>query len=179
MNNKAVSVILLILIGVSLLAMSLPSIQGQLGVNIFQVTPTEGTAGDKINVQGTINSADGEYRLYLGNTLVATNNSEGFYVNANFSVPEIQSGAYTLTLRDVTNRINATSSFTVQTGYFIKAVTPPSPSQMQEGNDLTLRVTVTGGKQGTAYAANVTVMLPSPLLTEYSQTVALSAPGQT
>ena len=179
MNNKAVSVILLILIGVSLLAMSLPSVQGQLGVNIFQVTPTEGTAGDKINVQGTINSADGEYRLYLGNTLVATNNSEGFYVNANFSVPEIQSGAYTLTLRDIANRINATSSFTVQTGYFIKAVNPPSPSQMQEGNDLTLRVTVTGGKQGTAYAANVTVMLPSPLLTEYSQTVALSAPGQT
>ena len=179
MNQKAVAVILLALLGVSSLLAALPSARGQLGVNIFQVTPTQGVAGDNVNVQGTIDTSDGEYRLYLANTLVATNTSDGYYVNANFTVPELPSGTYTLTLRDVLQKINATSTFTIQTGYSIRASKPSLPDQLQEGDDIVLTVTVTGGTPGKAYGANVTIVLPNPLLTEYSQTITLTASSTT
>jgi len=179
LTNKAFAATLLVLLGVSFLFMSFPPAFGQLGINIYTVTPTQAIAGEEINVQGTIDTSNGEYRLYLGNALVASNTSEGFYVNANFTVPELPGGDYTLILRDVARRINATSTFTIQTGYFIKAIKPSSPSQLQEGNEVALNVTVTGGNSGTTYYANVTVALPDPLLTEYSQMVTLSLSSQT
>ena len=179
MTNKAFAATLLVLLGVSFLFMSFPPAFGQLGINIYTVTPTQAIAGEEINVQGTIDTSNGEYRLYLGNALVASTTSEGFYVNANFTVPELPGGDYTLILRDVARRINATSTFTIQTGYFIKAIKPSSPSQLQEGNEVALNVTVTGGNSGTTYYANVTVALPDPLLTEYSQVVILSPSSQT
>ncbi|HLC01278.1 MAG TPA: hypothetical protein VJL33_08190 [Candidatus Bathyarchaeia archaeon] len=179
MTNKAFAATLLVLLGVSFLFMSFPPAFGQLGINIYTVTPTQAIAGEEINVQGTIDTSNGEYRLYLGNALVASNTSEGFYVNANFTVPELPGGDYTLILRDVARRINATSTFSIQTGYFIKAIKPSSPSQLQEGNEVALNVTVTGGNSGTTYYANVTVALPDPLLTEYSQVVILSPSSQT
>lgn len=167
------------LLSISSVLASLPSVQGQLGVNIYQVQPTEGIVGELINVQGTIDTTDGEYRLYLGGILVATNTSEGFYVNANFTVPELPRGDYTVTLRDVARRLNATNTLSIKTGYSIKAVKLPSPNLLQEGNDVALNVTVTGGSSGTTYSANVTVTLPDPLLTEYSQMVTLSLSSQT
>ena len=180
MNKKAFAAAILILLCISSALASLPLVQGQqLGVNIYQVSPTEGVAGELINVQGTIDTSNGEYRLYLGGRLVATNTSEGFYVNGNFTVPEIPGGAYTLILRDAARRINATSTFTVKTGYFIRAIKLPSPNLLQEGNDVVLNVTVTGGQSGTTYHANVTVALPDPLLTEYSQVATLSLSSQT
>ena len=179
MTNKAFAATLLVLLGVSFLFMSFPPAFGQLGINIYTVTPTQAIAREEINVQGTIDTSNGEYRLYLGNALVASNTSEGFYVNANFTVPELPGGDYTLILRDVARRINATSTFTIQTGYFIKAIKPSSPSQLQEGNEVALNVTVTGGNSGTTYYANVTVALPDPLLTEYSQMAILSPSSQT
>jgi len=178
LNKKAFAVTFLMLLSTSSMLMSLPLVIGQLGTNVYQVSPTEGSAGIAVNVQGTIDTTNGEYRLYLGNSLVATNKSDGYYVNANFTVPELPGGPYILTLRDVTRRINATSSFTVLPGYSIKAIKPTSPNQLQEGNDVALNVTVTGGTSGGTYGANVTVTLPDPLLTEYSQTVTLTLSTQ-
>ena len=97
----------------------------------------------------------------------------GYYVNANFTVPSLPGGSYDLTLRDVAININSTGttpeSFTVLTGYYISAV----PSQAQEGSSVALTVSVTGGTPNAAYAANVSVVLPSPLNTEYSTIVSL------
>ena len=178
MKKKVIAAVLLFLVGVSPILAYLSPVKGQLGVNLFQVTPTQGVPGRTVNVQGTINTANGQYNLYLGNILVATNTSEGSYVNANFTVPELPGGDHTLTLIDVAQRINASSTFTIQTGYFINAIEPSAPEQLQEGNDVVLNLTVTGGVSGISYAANVTVILPDPLLTEYSQIVTLSFPNQ-
>ena len=93
---------------------------------------------------------------------------QGYYVNANFTVPSFPSGSYDLTLKDVAFNINSTGTtpetFEVLTGYGITAV----PSQTQEGSSVALDVSVTGGTPNTAYVANVSVELPSPLNTEYS-----------
>lgn len=179
MKNRAFVILTILLLGASSILIPFPPVQGQLGVNVFQIDPTQGIAGQLINVQGTIDTSDGEYSIYLGNALVATNTSDGFYVNANFTVPQLPGGSYVLTLRDLTSKNNGTNTFLIQPGYFITAVKPPSPNQLKEGDAVTLNVTVTGGKPGTIYGANVTIVLPAPLLTEYSKILSLTASSQT
>ena len=110
----------------------------------------------------------------MGKTVVASGKSEGYYVDANFTVPELPSGPYALILRDVAININSTKQFTVTTGYAINAV----PSSVQEGNSVALTVSVSGGQLGISYSANIAVVLPSPLGTTYSKTVSLGTVSQ-
>ena len=147
-----------------------------LGVNIIQVTPTSttGPVGTTVIVQGTIYNSNSSYQIILGQTVVVSGTSEGYYVNANFTVPEMPSGTYSLILRDVGINVNSTQSFTVSTGYSINAV----PSSVQEGNSLTFNISVTGSPTGTSYSANVSVVLPSPLGSTYSKIVSLGTPNE-
>ncbi len=166
----------MVLMAMSILFMPLVYGQQSLGVNIFQITPAElnGIVGQSVNLQGTIYTSNGTYQVYLGRTLVATNKAEGFYVNSNFTVPELPAGTHQITLRDAAININATQRFDVKTAYSINAV----PKQAQEGNSVTLNVTVTGGQAGIGYNAEVSVVLPSPLSTKYSKAVNLGTPNQ-
>ena len=154
-------------------------VSGQLGLNIYLVSPTQGVAGQRVNVQGTIDTTNGTYELYMGSRLVATSKSEGFYVNANFTVPELPAADYTITLRDVARKENATETFTIAMGYSIAAIAPLPPAQLQEGTSIALNVTLTGANQGTTYYANVTIKLPGPLETEYSRLITLTLASQT
>jgi hypothetical protein len=179
LNKTASAALLLTLFCVSFILLALPPAQGQLGLNILQVQPTEAAAGQTVNVRGTINTSNGPYRLFLGDTLVTTGNAEGFYVNANFTVPELPGGVYTMILRDSTTNQMANSNFNIKRGYFITPMKPVSPEQLQEGDDVAINVTVTGGLADTTYIANVTVALPEPLLTEYSQIITLTSTSST
>lgn len=147
-----------------------------LGVTIIQLTPSTATGpvGTSVNIQGTIYISNGSYQIVLGKTVVTSGTSDGYYVNANFIVPELPSGTYALTLRDVGININSTQSFTVTTGYSVN----PIPALVQEGNSLTLNVSVTGAQSGTSYTANIAVVLPSPLGTTYSKAVTLGTPNE-
>ena len=179
MEKKAYAVFLLSLIIASVVLMPLSLVTGQFGVNIYTVTPEGGVAGQEVNLQGTINTQNGSYRVYLSNRLVASGASEGYFVNPNFTIPELPEGDYSLVLMDTTLNVNATSPFGVLIAYYIKAVEPSPPAQLQEGNDVVLNVTLTGGQLGATYHANVTVELPDPLKTAYSQTVTLTSSAQT
>ncbi len=152
------------------------TVSGQLGVYIYQVSPSNlvGTVGQFVNVQGTIDTSNGRYVVYFGSNLVVNNTADGFYVNANFTVPELPGGNYTLTLRDVTENVEDSKQFTVQTAYVVKAAVPSAPSILQEGSSVTLNVSVTGGPASAAVNPQITVMLPSPLSTNYSRTIPLS-----
>ena len=147
-----------------------------LGVTIIQVTPTRATGpvGTAVAVQGTIYNSNSSYQIVLGQNIVASGTSQGYYVYANFTVPEVPAGTYSLTLRDVAINVNSTQSFTVNTGYSVNAV----PSSVQEGNSLVLNVSVTGGASGTSYNANISVALPSPAGTLYTKMVALGTPNE-
>jgi hypothetical protein len=103
--------------------------------------------------------------------MVAQGVAEGYYVNTNFTVPELPAASYALILRDVAINVNASDTFTVQAGY---AVTPSS-STIQEGGSVTINVAVYGGALGTNYGATVTVTSPSG--TAYTATVNLGAPN--
>lgn len=179
MKEKAAAVTLLILLSVSFLFMPLSVVTGQLGVNILQVNPEEeGVVGQTVNLQGTIDTSNGRYQIWFDETLVLTNSSDGYYVNANFTIPQLPQGDYSITLRDVFTNANTTYDFTLKLAYYIQAVVPPSPELLQEGNDVTLNVTIAGVQSGTTHHANVTVELPAPLSTSYSRIVTLTASSQ-
>jgi Carboxypeptidase regulatory-like domain len=146
-----------------------------LGVSILQITPTEATGpvGSSVNIQGTIYTSNGSYQMILDKTVVSSGTSDGYYVNGNFTVPELPSGVYALTLRDVDINVNSTQQFTVTTGYSVNV----TPSSIKEGNSLTLIVSVTGGQSGVSYGADLAVVLPSPLSTTYSKTLTLGTPN--
>ncbi|MGA3289716.1 MAG: carboxypeptidase-like regulatory domain-containing protein [Candidatus Bathyarchaeia archaeon] len=175
MNKKIVAVTLLVLMSLAFALIPLTMIFGQsLGVGIILVTPSglSGTVGSAVNVEGTIDVSYGPYQVTFGNNVVAKGTAEGYYVNANFSVPQTPAGSYPIVLSDLTADINSSNtpeSFQVTIGYVINAI----PSQAQEGRSVVLNVSVTGGSPSTVYAANVTVVLPSPLNTEYSKIVPL------
>jgi hypothetical protein len=178
LNKKiiAVSILFLVALAAVITPLEVYAQNTNLGVGILQITPSSATApvGTSVNIQGTIYTSNGSYQIILGQTVVVSAVSEGYYVNTNFTVPELPSGAYALILRDVDINVNSTQSFTVTTGYSISSV----PSSIQEGNSLTLNVSVTGGQIGTSYTANVAVVLPNPLATAYSKTVTLGTPNQ-
>ena len=178
LNKKiiAVSILFLMALAAVVTPLEVYAQSTNLGVTILQITPSTATGpvGSSVNIQGAIYTKNGSYQLFLGKTVVVSSTSEGFYVNKNFTVPELPSGAYALILRDVAININFSSAFTVVTGYSINAV----PSSVQEGSSVALTVSVTGGQSGKSYNAEVAVVLPSSLGTTYSKTVTLGAPNE-
>ena len=155
-----------------------------LGVTIYQVSPANaislngsstllGTVGQLFNLQGTIYISNGSYQIIFANQVVASGTSEGYFVDKNFSIPEVLAGTYALRLKDVGQNVNSTEDdFQVETTCAISA-----PSPVQEGNVESITVSVTGASPGVSYFANVAVDLPSPLSTEYTQTVSLGTPN--
>jgi hypothetical protein len=148
-----------------------------LGVSILQLTPSGGSAtvGTQINLIGTIYQSNGTYQVVFNNVIVvASGKADGYYVDTNFTVPEIAAGTYSLKLRDVQYNLNSSqttsqiTSFTVNTGYLISS----SPSSLQEGGSVTLTASVTGASIGTSYYANVKVTLPNSG-TSYTKTLFL------
>ncbi|MGB9915260.1 MAG: carboxypeptidase-like regulatory domain-containing protein [Candidatus Bathyarchaeales archaeon] len=178
MKEKVTSAFI-ILMFIALFLMPLPLVRAQTGVNIYLVSPQgQGTVAQSVNLQGTIDTSDGKYEIWFGNKLVVSNNSKGYNVNANFTIPELPSGTYTITLRDVAKNVNATQNFNVIPAYYIKAIEPPAPVLLQQGNFVTLNVTLTGGQPNTQYYANITVKLPAPLNTSYSKLIMLASTNQ-
>jgi hypothetical protein len=188
LNKKIVAVTLLVIMCIAVAA-PIGLVLGQnqnLGVSILQVSPegssvsqgqstTSGSVGDALNLQGTIYTSNGSYQVIFASQIVASGKSQGYYVNANFSIPEVVSGSYALRLRDFSANINSSeNTFQVQTNYTISAGT----SQIQEGGSEALNVAVTGGNAGASYVADVSVVLPSPLSTEYKKTVSLGTANQ-
>ena len=155
-------------------------------VAIYQVSPAgqfvnngsstlTGPVGYALTLQGTIYNSNSTYDVIFANQIVASGTSQGFYVNANFSVPAVPTGTYALRLRDDVLNTNSTEDdFQVVTSYIINAV----PSQVQEGNNVVINVGVTGGVANTPYSANVSIVLPSSLSTQYSKLVSLGIANQ-
>ena len=180
LKNQVATIILLILLSVCFLLMPLSLVLGQLGVNIYLLSPQDaGIVGQEVSLQGTIETQNGGYEIWFGNNLVVSKNAAGYNVNANFTIPQISGGAYMITLRDASTNVNATSPFNVLITYYLEALEPSPPTQLQEGSTIVLNVTLTGVSPDTAYYANITVELPSPLNTNYSQVVELDVSSQT
>jgi hypothetical protein len=195
LNKKIVAVTLLVLMFLVVALTPISEVLGQstsLGVSIIQVVPASqansgqatsgtytGSVGAAFNLKGTIYTPNGLYKIIVGNTVVASGTADGLYVDSNFTVPQLQGGGYNLILEDVAEaNLNSTGTtpetFTITTAYIIT----PVSSYIQEGSSAVLNVGVTGGTKGTSYIANVSVVLPSPLKTNYSAIAPLGTANQ-
>ena len=181
LNKKigAVTILVLMLLAVALTPLAIIFVQGQgstLGVSILQVIPAtstvfsgqsqlNGTVGELFNIQGTIYTSGGNYQLIFGTGVIATGTADGYSVNTNFSIPALPGGSYSLILRDLKININSTGTsptfFQILTDYSIS----PSTTLTQEGQNVPLTVSVSGGTPNTPYVANVSVVLPQPINT--------------
>ncbi len=179
--EKNLAVPFLIALSVTFALMPLYVVSAQGGPAITTIVPPSqtGKVGDPVRILGNIGTANGAYQIWFGNKLVVSNTSTGVNIDANFPVPELPGGAYAIILRDVSSNINATQPFNVETGYYVKALVPSAPAQLQEGSNVTLNVTITGTQPSTSHSANITVQLPTPLSTSYSQIVQLSLSSPT
>ncbi len=176
MKKKPVAAEILILLTISLTFMSLFSTAGATDVLITAIFPMtqHGKVGEEVLIIGTINTTDGLYEVWFGDKLMANKTASGNDIEANFTIPELPGGNYTIMLADVSKNINSTATFYIDTAYYIEPIAPAPPEQLKEGSPVVLNITITGGQPNTTYYANVTVKLPDPLETAYSSIVPLT-----
>ncbi len=176
--TKATALILLVCIFV-LSSLQTPKVTADVTISI---DPTSGEVGEIIEINATIDTENGFYIVTWDNTLNLTEGyAVGDTVQTSFTVP-LTAGALggrniTVTLIDNTTRNNATATFKLYPEYHIKAVAPPSPLQLQEGANTTLRVNITGGELNHSYVANITVKDPENNNYTYLPTLITNATG--
>jgi hypothetical protein len=138
-------------------------------VRITFVSPKTGKVGDTISLTGSINTTNGEYRIFLMNQeyrIFDLQVAGGFAIrnniNCSFKVPPLPTGNYTLILCDIEAKENATSWFYVETAYLVEVIKPPHPKQFQQGvKAINITACISGGKPETTYIANITVKTPA------------------
>jgi protocatechuate 3,4-dioxygenase beta subunit len=131
-------------------------------VAITQISPSKGPVGTVVTVTGQITTPNGFYKVFFGTMEVKNGTATQTSVSTTFTVPNSTFGKQLVWLHDVANSTDsATVDFHVQTNYIIKALTPSSPQQIQEGVDVTIVAAVTGGNSTTPFSFNVTVTDPN------------------
>jgi hypothetical protein len=172
LNQKAVTLTLLIIMGVALLfaSFSSPQVLGQspYGLRIFYLTSPTGfeplqnaTVGLPYSLLASLYTSNGSYRLYYNDKLISSGLSQGYFIDANFTMPETPIGTYNFTLTDVAVNQNTTYALPILTSYSATPVVPSAPSQLQEGNNVVMNVTVLGGSPNTSYGAEIMVVAPN------------------
>ena len=116
MKARTSTLIISVLLSSMLFCIACISVLGQQsGTTIQNVNPASGAVGTQVNIQGTIDTANGSYLLYFGNQLLQNTTSNEFIIRTNFTVPNLAGGAYNITLTDITSNNSATKSFTITT----------------------------------------------------------------
>ncbi len=185
MKQKALTITLMVLLSIAILFTSTPNpqVQGQspYGLTIFYLTPRGGfeqlqnvTVGQSVTLLASMQTANGSYAVYFNEQLVDSGVSSGYFVSSNFTVPESPVGTYNITLTDVSYGKNTTIALPILTAYAIMPVIAASPSQLQEGTNVVLNVTITGANASAAYGAEITVVQPSPVSAAFNKTIPMT-----
>jgi hypothetical protein len=182
LKQKAIAIALLVLMSSALLfTMSSPVFGQSIGLYIYEVTPQNSytqiqncTVHQPVSLIATIGTVNGTYQVYFDKQLVDTGTSQVHFVDSNFTVPELPGGTYNITLVDVGANLNTTYSFPILTQFLITPEVPSAPAQLQEGSSVVLNVTIAGGDVSKTYGAVVSVVLPSPLGTNYTKTISMT-----
>jgi hypothetical protein len=166
LKKKTAIISLIILITLTTFSQIITLRVNAVNVKITSITPTtqRGKVGETVRVIGTINITNGRYEIWFEKDpwriCVANETASGNDVNASFTVPALPGGNYTLILKDVAANINATSWFFIETAYILKVGKPEYPKQLQQGAEVNISISITGGKTEPPYIANITVKTP-------------------
>ena len=168
-RNKAISILILISLTLAVL-FAIPTH----AVTLSEIDPTSGAVGTEVRLIGTIDTLGGDYTIWfdidddgtaVGDTAVKTGKApaNSYAVNDTFLVPSCAGTdagrAYKVTLHDNTSGNTHDATFTVETSKEIIV-----PEYAQEGDIVTINMSVTGGVASTV--SNFTVMVTDPAGTE-------------
>jgi len=149
-------------------------------LQIFYITSHGGidplqnaTVGQPVSLLASMVTFNGSYRLYFNNKLIESGVSQGFFIDANFSIPEVPGGDYNFILTDVAVNQNTSLPIPILTSYSVTPTIPSSPSQIHEGSSVVMNVTVLGGSPNTSYGAEILVLAPNSV-SNYTKTVSLT-----
>jgi hypothetical protein len=152
---RKVAFLLLILTSVLIVFSFSPKVDA--AVSITKMNPSSGNVGTSVELIANLTEENGGFQILFDTSLIVSGNATENIVNASFAVPEIPAGNYSITIIDITSGENESRPFEVLTSYFIQAVVPSSPKQLQENDTVPINLNITGGDASTTYSANVTV----------------------
>jgi prefoldin subunit 5 len=115
--------------------------------SLTSINPTSGIVGTTVTVVGTIDTLGGAYSIEFDGVIVETGNApdNSYAVSDTFDIPATLGSdaglAHSVGLRDTQTTSVQTTNFAVITSRTVAA----APSYAQEGDAITLTVTVTGG----------------------------------
>jgi hypothetical protein len=142
-------------------------------VTALTVSPTQGKAGDLITVNGTVETANGNYTIFFDSTRLRSGITLGSGKFTNIlNVPRATNGKHNVTVQDVTSGHTAVENFTVITSYNVTAHLPQYPKQLQEGDIVEIQAQIFGGDPGRLYQQSINVTTPASTVI-YNSTVSL------
>ena len=153
LKKKVFMLTILVLVSAAFLYVPFSLVQGQqAGTSISAVNPPSGTAGAQfnVNVQGTIETANGSFLIFFNNNLVVNGTLVGNSVNANFTVSQLLPGNYSLVLQDVTSGHQTTISYSVVAAG-VMSITAVNPDSGTAGAQLSVNVRGTIEISGGSY----------------------------
>ncbi|UCE15712.1 MAG: hypothetical protein JSV12_07560 [Candidatus Bathyarchaeota archaeon] len=175
-KSKITATFAILLLTTTIIASLLPQATAT-PIIVTSVAPEEGYVGkyvgDIMRVIGEIDTQNGSYKIFFDEEEVKNGTAIGTAVSDIFIVPHRPRGNYTVKLHDVAGNTSDTATFTLETAYYIEAVVPTQPEQLQEGEITEIWVNVTGGAENTRYRANITVIDPSDAI-YYNDTLLLT-----
>jgi uncharacterized membrane protein (DUF106 family) len=153
LKKKVFMFTILVLVSAAFLYVPFFLVQGQqVGTSISAVSPPSGTAGAQfnVNVQGTIDTANGSFLIFFNSNLVVNGTLVGNSVNANFTVSQLLPGNYSFVLQDVTSGHQATMSYSVVAAG-VMSITAVNPDPGTAGAQLSVNVRGTIEISGGSY----------------------------
>jgi len=142
--------------------------------NIIFINPSEGNVGETVQLIANMSTPYGEYIIHFDGQDVASGNATEIDVDASFTVPSASAGSHDVMIIDVDAGENATTTFTVLTSHSLKVDAPEPPKQLQEGDNVTISMSIDGGESGKTYSANITVQNPKNM--SYTGTLNITTP---
>jgi hypothetical protein len=159
-GDKTKTFLLIVLLTISFFSLFLPHAAAA-ATEIKSISPEEGPVGTEVRVNGTIETTNGTYQILFDGEKVGNGTIIGNNVTETFVVPHRPTGAYNITLEDLNTTTKTSKLFTIETAYYVRAVEPYAPNQLQEGNSTKIWINITGGEVSTSYFANITVENPN------------------
>ncbi|MDI6904185.1 MAG: hypothetical protein QMD13_01635 [Candidatus Bathyarchaeia archaeon] len=159
---KPLTFLLLILTSTIITLSFLPEVEAE--TKIISIDPSSGNVGTTVQLRANISTVNGTYEIWFDETFRTSGNATGNDVNVSLTVPPAPAGSHNVTIIDVATGENDTITFTVLTSYSFEPAVPESPAQLQEGENVTISINITGGKSNYTYP-DIQVQTPSGNLT--------------
>jgi len=171
---KPLAILLLILTSIMITLSFLPETKAE--TKIISITPHEGNAGTTVQLIANITTEDGQYKIMFDENECLSGNATVNNVTVPFTVPHASEGVHNVTIIDTMAGENDTTTFTVLTSYSCEPTVPKPPTQIQEGENVTISVNMTGGKSNYTYP-NIKVQTPGNLTYEALNNVTTNVVG--